>query len=198
MHLFLLFKEELVDLNKIKDVFENNPIIAATDSSGWSEALNSEAEVLFHLSANILTASDEIGAAKNAGKQVFIHIDLADGIGKDKVGICWLKRIGADGIISTREKLIKSAKEFGLLTVQRFFALDSKGMNSIFGMIESARPDFVEIMPGVIPKAVRLLSTQDIPVIAGGLIESKNEVTAALGNGAIAISTGRHELWSGV
>ena len=43
MHLFLLFKEELVDLNKIKDVLENNPIIAATDSSGWSEALNSEA-----------------------------------------------------------------------------------------------------------------------------------------------------------
>ena len=32
-------------------------------------------------------------------------------------------------------------------------------------------------------------------VIAGGLIETKQEVTNALGQGAAAVSTGKNELW---
>ena len=51
-------------------------------------------------------------------------------------------------------------------------------------------------MPGVIPKALRPFSRQEIPVIAGGLIETKQEVTAALFAGAIAVSTGKKELWN--
>ena len=34
-----------------------------------------------------------------------------------------------------------------------------------------------------------------IPVIAGGLIETKAEVTEALCQGALAVSTGKQELW---
>jgi glycerol uptake operon antiterminator len=47
----------------------------------------------------------------------------------------------------------------------------------------------------VIPKVIARLSKENIPVIAGGLIETKGEITAALGSGATAISTGRPELW---
>ena len=64
-------------------------------------------------------------------KIIFIHIDLSEGIGKDRSGIEYLSRSGADGIISTRANLIRIAKEFGLLTVQRFFAYDSQGVKSI-------------------------------------------------------------------
>ena len=53
----------------------------------------------------------------------------------------------------------------------------------------------MEIMPGVIPKVIQRLSKEKVPVIAGGLIETKAEVTAALRSGATAISTGRPELW---
>ncbi|MFQ8953550.1 MAG: glycerol-3-phosphate responsive antiterminator [Oscillospiraceae bacterium] len=35
-----------------------------------------------------------------------------------------------------------------------------------------------------------------MPVIAGGLIETKQEVTAALSANAIAVSTGKKELWN--
>ena len=34
-----------------------------------------------------------------------------------------------------------------------------------------------------------------IPVIAGGLIETKAEITTALSSGAVAVSTGKKELW---
>lgn len=180
----------------IIDILEKTPVIAATDSQGWEKALKSEAEILFHLNANIFTVPKEIASAKQNNKAVFVHIDLTDGIGKDKTGIHWLAGIGADGIISTRSQLIRCAKECGLLTVQRFFVLDSKGMHSISEMIENTKPDLTEIMPGVIPKALKFFSEKGTPVIAGGLIETKSEVTAALSSGAIAVSTGKSELWS--
>lgn len=175
---------------------ERAPIIAATDRSGWQSAVLSDAEVQFHLGADIISVGDDIAAAKQNGKYVFIHIDLADGIGKDKAGIEWLKRLGADGIISTRTQLIRAAHDCGLLAVQRFFMLDSKGMHSVAETIENTKPDLIEIMPGVIPKALKLFSRQDTPVIAGGLIETRQEATAALVAGAMAVSTGKKELWN--
>lgn len=182
--------------NPIINALERTPVIAATDRAGWQSAVLSDTEVLFHLGADIITVGDDIEAAKQNGKFVFIHIDLADGIGKDKAGIHWLKRLGADGIISTRTQLIRAAHDSGLLAVQRFFMLDSKGMHSVADTIENTQPDLIEIMPGVIPKALRLFSHREIPVIAGGLIETKQEVTAALSAGAIAVSTGKKELWN--
>lgn len=172
------------------------PIIAATDKSGWCAAVESEAKVLFHLSANLFYIKNEIKAAKEKGKAVFVHIDLAEGIGKDLSGLMYLKRIGADGIISTKASIIKTADEIGLLTVQRFFALDSKGLKSVREMMEVSHADFIEIMPGVIPKVIEEFKNGGIPIIAGGLIETKAEVTAALSAGATAISTGKEALWS--
>lgn len=183
-------------MNKIYETLMCTPIIAATDRNGWKDAVTSDCEVLFHLGADILTVKDDILFAKNHGKYVFVHIDLAEGIGKDKHGVLWLKNLGADGIISTRTQLIRVAKDANMLSIQRFFLLDTKGMHSVAETIENTRPDFIEIMPGVIPKALKLFSNGAIPVIAGGLIETKVEVTSALSSGAVAVSTGKKELWA--
>jgi len=51
-------------------------------------------------------------------------------------------------------------------------------------------------MPGVIDKVTEKFVSFNIPVIAGGLIETKSEVTSALSHGAIAVSTGKKEIWS--
>ncbi len=182
-------------LFEIINALERTPVIAATDGRNWKTALISEPEVLFHLNPNLLTVKAELAAAKKHRKIVFVHIDLADGIGKDKTGMEWLASLGADGIISTRPHLIKVAKEAGFFTVQRFFALDSKGMDSIDDTMINGMPDFAEIMPGVIPQVVERFAHTGIPIIAGGLIETKTEVTAALGHGALAVSTGKQDLW---
>ena len=113
----------------IIDALERTPIIAATDSAGWQSALESDVEVLFHLSANIMTIANDIRNAKANNKHIFVHIDLAEGIGKDKTGIKWLSGLGVDGVITTKAQLVRSAKECGLTAIQRFFVLDSKGMN---------------------------------------------------------------------
>ena len=177
------------------DCLERSPVIAAVKDNGWQSALSSPAEVIFYLKANLLTVRERLSEAEAAGKTVFVHIDLADGIGKDKVGIEFLARCGVAGIITTRQQLVSAAREKGLLTVQRFFALDSQGLASIGDMISASQADVFEIMPGVIPKVIEKFAESRVAVIAGGLIESKHEVTTALQSGASAVSTGREELW---
>lgn len=187
-----------MNIQNIVDLLETSPVIAATDGSGWQQAVDSDSKILFHLKANILTIAEEIKTAKQKGKIVFVHMDLAEGIGKDKAGIVWLTNLGIDGIISTKSQLIRSARECGVFAIQRFFVLDSKGMHSIKDTLDASCPDFIEIMPGVIPKAIRLFENENIPVIAGGLIETKQEVIDALSNGAIAVSTGNKKLWTDI
>lgn len=174
---------------------ESFPIIAAVREDRWEQAIASPAEVLFHLECNILTVAERIRQAHDAGKIVFIHLDLSEGIGRDKAGLTYLAQCGVDGIISTKAQLIRAAKDMGLLTVQRFFALDSQGLGSIQEMLKTTNPHFMEIMPGVLPKVIERLSGGNTPVIAGGLIETKAEITAALRSGATAISTGSPTLW---
>ena len=62
-------------------------------------------------------------------------------------------------------------------------------------MISQAKPDLIEIMPGVIDKVIRRFACEKTPVIAAGLIETKAEVMGALSCGAVAVSTGKKELW---
>lgn len=183
-------------LSEFLDCLGQNPIIAAIRNLGWEDALRSPAQVLFYLSADLMTVGQRVREAHEAGKLVFVHVDLAEGVGKDRTGVRFLAQCGVDGVISTRPQIIRYGKEQGLLTVQRFFALDSQGMESIDEMLRNTNPHLMEIMPGVVCKAIRRFSRGNIPVIAGGLIETKAEVTEALGSGAAAVSTGRRELWA--
>jgi glycerol uptake operon antiterminator len=180
----------------LNDCLERSPIIAAVNKKNFKAALNSPCELIFFLSASLLDVEKYINEAHKVGKKIFVHIDLAEGIGKDRAGVEFLANLKVDGIISTRAQIIKHAKDLNILTVQRFFALDSKGLDSISDMLENANPDLIEIMPGVVFKAIKRFSNYSIPVIAGGLIETKAEVTEALSNGAEAVSTGKIELWS--
>ena len=182
-------------LPELLDRLEYCPVIAAVRENNFHDALVSPAEVLFDLEAHLLTIRQRTAQAHQAGKLLFVHLDLAEGIGKDREGLQYLAQCGVDGIISTRGQSIRTAKDLGLITVQRFFALDSQGLGSIQEMLKTTNPHMMEIMPGVIPKAISRFSAGSIPVIAGGLIETRQEVTAALGSGALAVSTGRKELW---
>lgn len=173
---------------------EESPVIAAVSDDKWEQAVACPSQVIFYLSADLLTVAEKVRQAHEAGKYVMVHIDLAEGIGKDRAGIRYLAQCGVDGIISTKAQLIRFAKEQGLLTVQRFFALDSKGVESIGEMLRNTSPHLMELMPGVVPKVIERYTQSGMPVIAGGLIQTKGEVTAALSAGATAVSTGQLEL----
>lgn len=174
---------------------EESPVIAAVRDHLFDKALQSPVDVIFLLGCDILTIRQRVDAAKQAGKAIFVHIDLAEGIGKDKSGMRFLAQCGVDGILSTKSNLIRQARELGLITVQRFFAYDSHGIDGILDVLGSTRPDIFEIMPGVIGKIINRFSNCGIPMIAGGLIETKQELTSALKQGAYAVSTGSEALW---
>ena len=184
-----------MQVSELINCLEQNPVIAAISEDKWEAALASPAQVLFYLSADLMTVRSRVMQAHGAGKRVLIHADLAEGIGKDRAGIRFLADCGVDGVISTKAQLIRFAKEQSLLTVQRFFALDSKGMESIVEMLRNTNPHLMEIMPGVIGKAIQRFSSGRVPVIAGGLIQTKAELTQALACGATAVSTGQQTLW---
>ncbi|MBE6701702.1 MAG: glycerol-3-phosphate responsive antiterminator [Ruminococcaceae bacterium] len=196
VRIFLLFLLVGVKMKeKILNCLEQNPVIATVKGGNFKSALNSPAKVLFMMSSNILTLKDRIKEAHENGKFVFVHVDLADGLGKDKYGLKFLQDAGVDGILSTKTPLIKNAKEMGILAVQRFFVYDSQGACNVDEVITSTHPDIIEIMPGVIDKITKRFSAYNIPLIAGGFVETKNEVTSALKNGAFAVSTTKEELW---
>ena len=181
--------------SELIDRIECCPVIAAVHESQWERALTAPPEILFYLDASLLTIRQKVLEAHQAEKKLFVHVDLAEGIAKDKTGLRYLADCGVDGILSTKAPVIRWAKELNLLTVQRFFVLDSQGMDSISEMVHSTSPHLMEIMPGVISKAIRRFGEGPVPVIAGGLLETKAEVTAALSCGAAAVSTTEEELW---
>jgi len=171
-------------------------IAAVKNEAEFQAALASDVKLIFHLVPNIMTLQDNIKQAHSSGKSLFIHLDLAEGIAKDKFGVKYVKALGVDGIITTRASIVKFAKEEKLFTVQRFFILDSRSVEAIFETLKSSKPDMIEIMPGVVPKIIsRLKERLTIPVIAGGLIETKDEVQAIFNSGANGVSTGKTNLW---
>jgi len=174
---------------------EDFPVIAAVQDNKYQAALESPVDIIFCLEPHLLTIRERTAQAHAAGKLIFVHLAMAVGIGQDKEGMRYLADCGVDGIISTKGHVIRTAKELGFLTVQRFFALDSQGMGIIQDTLKNNPPHLMEIMPGVIPKAVKRFANGSVPVIAGGLIETRQEVTAALSAGALAVSTGCKELW---
>ena len=173
-------------------------IIAATRSDEeFSRALIESPSVIFDLSPDLMSITNKVAKAHEAGKKYLLHIDLARGLGKDESGIRFLKRVGVDGIISTKVNIIKMARESGMHTVQRFFIVDSRSVDTTVEAIKSAKPDMVEIMPGIVYKVIGSLGAMvDVPIIAGGLIDRAHEVYEALAHGAAAVSTGCPEIWN--
>ena len=82
--------------------------------------------------------------------------------------------------------------------MQRFFIIDTQSESTASSAIELVAPDFVEIMPGVVPKVIRYFADHfQIPVIAGGLVETAEEVQEALDAGAAFVSASQPALWGG-
>ncbi len=174
----------------------NRIIAAVRDNEEFEKVFDTRVEIVFDLNADLFDLKEKSEKIHKNGRKLFIHFDLATGIGKDKSGILYAKKSGVDGIISTRQNIIKLAREAGLFTVQRFFIVDSQSLNTAVETVKFSKPDMVEIMPGIIPKAIKdIKNTIEIPVIAGGLIETKEEIDAIIKSGASAISTGKKELW---
>lgn len=147
-----------MSLNKeFIEAIENSPIIAATsDMEGLEKSLTSESKVIFILFGDICNISDIVDRVKATGKIAMVHVDLIAGLNSKEISIDFIKKYtNADGIISTKHYLIKRAKELSLYTILRFFVIDSLALNNIVKQLNSVEPDYVEVLPGLMPKVIK-------------------------------------------
>ncbi|MBE6651549.1 MAG: glycerol-3-phosphate responsive antiterminator [Ruminococcaceae bacterium] len=171
-------------------------IAAVRDSRVLDSSCLDSIDTVFLLSTNIIELAQTILDTHQNGKEIFVHADFAEGIGKDKFGMEYIKSLGADGVISTRAGVIKAAREIGLKTVQRIFIVDSQSIETAIDSTRASKPDMIEIMPGVVPKVIAAMKSRtEIPLIAGGLVSTLDEVNSAIQAGAIAVSTSNTDLW---
>lgn len=68
--------------------------------------------------------------AKGTQKRIILHLDLFDGIGKDKAGIRFLARMGISAIITTKSHLCRFARDEGMIVIQRLFLMDPDSMRT--------------------------------------------------------------------
>ena len=183
---------------RILEAFEVCPVVAAIkDEEGLKKCLGSDIPIVFVLYGDICNIRDIVGRLKQAGKIVIIHLDLITGLSSKEIAVTYLRSVThGDGIISTKPAVIRKAKEEGMFAIMRFFVIDSIAFESIQKQVEYVHPDMIEILPGLMPKVIRKICSQSrIPVIAGGLITDKEDIMAALGAGAISISTTNQKVW---
>jgi len=180
------------------DLLEDSPVIAAIkDEEGLEKCIKSELSIIFVLYGNVCTINSIVSRLKEADKIVIVHLDLVEGLSSKDIAVDFIKQYTkADGIISTKLVLIKRAKELSMITVFRFFILDSMALKQIDKQLRIVKPDVIELLPGPMPKIVKkICSISPVPVISGGLISEKEDVIALLSSGAASISTTDANIW---
>jgi len=174
------------------------PLIAAiTRTDQLESALGSKVKRINLMTGDISQLDRIVGRVHEANKQVYVHIEMVNGIGKDSSGIQYLANaFKVDGIISTKSHAISSAKQAGIGTTQRIFAIDTGAIETALKMIQSSKPDEVELMPGLMPRIIsEIRSKWEKTLIVGGLIRSKTEIQSALECGADYVSLGDSRFW---
>lgn len=134
---------------------------------------------------------DMIAQLHMHGKKGLVHMDLVKGLANDAFGTQYLcQKCHVDGIISTKPKAIEQAKKNHCVSILRVFLIDSRSQEKGAKLAAEIAPDFVEVLPAIIPHAVNMMREYcDIPVIGGGLIKSRADIAHCLSQGMVSITT---------
>ncbi|MBP2667309.1 MAG: glycerol-3-phosphate responsive antiterminator, GlpP [Firmicutes bacterium] len=157
-----------------------------------------QAPSLIILFGDINSLPDLLRRAEAAGKLLLVHLDLLDGVGRDRAGIVFLAKLGLRGLLTTKPQLGKIAQQEGMRVIQRMFLLDSESLRTGIHMLKGFRPDAIEALPASTPASVlaELKAATDVPILAGGLVRSQQDLEQAVANGAFAVSTSQRQLWN--
>ncbi|MDE4541554.1 glycerol-3-phosphate responsive antiterminator [Thermoanaerobacterium sp. R66] len=173
-------------------------IAAVKEERHIERAVNKNLSGVFLLTGNIAVIKKYVDFFKSNDMFTFVHIEKIGGISFDKEGLEFVANyVKPDGIITTKNSLIKIAKKLNMLTIQRCFMIDTDALKKAIEISKETQPDFVELMPALMPNVIReFTENTNEPVISGGLIKTSEQMINALLNGAIAVSTGTPRLWN--
>lgn len=184
----------------IERISEEPVITAVKSDEGLEKAFQADSQAVFILYGDAATIPDIVKKVREHGKIAMVHIDLINGLSAKTAAVDFIRKYTeADGIITTKASLMQYAKKLGLNTVLRYFVLDSMAFENIRkesqpGMVQ---PDIIEFLPGVILPSVisEINHITRVPIMAGGLISTKEEIISALNGGATAVSTTNENAW---
>ncbi|BBJ28288.1 glycerol-3-phosphate responsive antiterminator [Athalassotoga saccharophila] len=183
-----------MNLNEVKSFLRKNPVIPALRTSeDLDEVLKLKDRVVFLLETSVGKYQDCVRKLKDAGHIIFVHADLIKGLKMDEFGSEFILTERPSGIISTHKSTLEWAKKQGLMQIYRVFLIDSEALKNGEQLIRSTRPDFVEILPGLVMLSLEI--NFGFPLIAGGLISKKDHVDELLKRGIFAVSTSNKNLW---
>lgn len=168
---------------------------------GWKDfetLINSSYEYLVLLDSHVGQLKQVVDEAKRHGKQMLVHADLIDGLKNDEYAAEFLcQQVRPAGLISTRASVIQKTKQNGLIAIQRLFLLDTGALEKSISLVEKTKPDFIEVLPGIMPTMIKEVAERTgIPILAGGLVRTAADAETALSAGAVAVTTSRRELWT--
>ncbi|BCU81559.1 glycerol uptake operon antiterminator regulatory protein [Polycladomyces abyssicola] len=178
--------------------FHQQKILPAAKSIKDFEALmDSTYQYIILLDCHVAQLKALIQLANRHSKKVLLHVDLIQGLRNDEHAAEFLcQQIKPAGLISTRTQVVHVAKKKKLIGIQRIFLLDTHALETSYRLLETSRPDYIEVLPGIIPHMIREVHERTgIPVLAGGLIRTPEEVEQALYAGAVAVTTSNRSLW---
>lgn len=179
-------------------LLEHNPVIAAVrDVKHIDTALKSAVQVIFLMGGRLSNVREITQKVQDAGKQIFLHVELIKGLGRDSEAIEYLaNNISPNGIVTTKPMLLKVAAKHNMATVLQIFMIDSQAFDSGLKNIVSLGPDAVEIMPGLMPQVIGKLKSQvAVPIITAGLIKLPHEVKMMQEAGCDGITVSEQTLW---
>lgn len=183
---------------QLQDVVAANPVIAGIqDDKGLNAALTADVKVVFTLYGSIPNIGDIVAQLKAAKKIVFVDVDLVEGLASRPSAVEFIaKTTDADGILSSKGHLLAVARQKKMLTVHRFFLIDSRTLYTMQRQYDVGHADMIDVMPGIMPQAVSWITHEtDVPLISSGLISTKEAIMTDLAAGATGISTTNTTLW---
>jgi glycerol uptake operon antiterminator len=131
-----------------------------------------------------------IKEAHMKNKKILLHLDLTRGLSADVYGCEYACQVlQVDGIISTKVKVIESAKKCGKVAILRFFLIDSKSLEKGILICNTIKPDYVEVLPGIAYEIIPYIKEQVFcEIMCGGLIKSMTQVEKCIEAGACSVT----------
>ncbi|GHH98389.1 glycerol-3-phosphate responsive antiterminator [Neobacillus kokaensis] len=169
----------------------------STNMKEFERFLQSSFEIGVFLEMHIAQLKNISQMARQYGKKMVYHVDLIHGIKNDEYATEYIcQEFKPFGLISTKASVIQKAKQKGVMAVQRIFLIDSHALEKSYKLLEKTQPDYIEVLPGAIPWMIAEVKERvNIPILAGGLIRTADDVKNALQAGAAAITTSKRDLW---
>lgn len=183
--------DNMKEINTMIDILKNQICVPVVHSMKRLEKfIESDLIVCILQDIHISLLEHMIKTLHDNNKLALVHIDMVHGISSDEHGAEFLcQRLRADGVISSKTRIIETTKKNKKIAIQRMFLIDSKSIERGIETLQKSQPDIVEVMPAIAYKIIPYIKSQiNMPLIGGGLLKTKEDILQGLEAGCMAFT----------